>query len=160
VSFPVLFRAHHDDRSEPLLFDRDAWLYPYYAALKRDQGFDRLAPVLQAKALADAVQADYPAKAQEIREWNHATAIAMLTWLDTVTRTRPRYRETELLWHMRKEPRAALRGSVPAERRRCPAARGDDFYRTQLLTDKWRAERLSVEWAKQLRNVGWSPVNG
>jgi hypothetical protein len=53
--------------SEPLSFDRDAWLYPYYAALKRDQGFARLAPVLQAKALADAVQAHYPAKAAQVR---------------------------------------------------------------------------------------------
>jgi hypothetical protein len=83
-------------RSEAVSFDRDAWLYPFYAALKRDQGFARLAPVLQAKALADAVKADYPAKAVEIRDWNHATAVAMLTWLDPVTRTRPPHRETEL----------------------------------------------------------------
>jgi hypothetical protein len=69
--------------SEPLSFDRDAWLYPYYAALKRDQGFDRLAPVFQANALADAIQADYPTQAAEIRDWTHATAVAMLTWLDT-----------------------------------------------------------------------------
>jgi hypothetical protein len=62
--------------SEPVSFDRDAWLYPYYAALKRDQGFARLAPVHHAKALADAVQADYPAKAAEIRDWKHATSLA------------------------------------------------------------------------------------
>jgi hypothetical protein len=60
--------------------------------------------VLQAKALADAVQADYGAKAAEIRNSNHATAVAMLTWLDTVTRTRPRHRETELWW-MRQDER-------------------------------------------------------
>jgi hypothetical protein len=75
-----------------------------YASLKRDQGFARLAPVLQANALADAVKADYPAAAAEIRDWNHTTAVAMLTWLDTVTRTRPRHRETEL-WRMRKDER-------------------------------------------------------
>jgi hypothetical protein len=39
--------------------------------------------VLQTKALADALQADYPAKAAELRDWNHATAVAMITWLDT-----------------------------------------------------------------------------
>jgi hypothetical protein len=41
-------------------------------------------------------QADYSVQAREIRDWNHTTAVAMLTWLDTVTRTRPRHRETEL----------------------------------------------------------------
>jgi hypothetical protein len=144
--------------SEPLSFDRDAWLDPYYAALKRDHGFDRLAPVLQAKALADAVQADYPAKAAEIRGWNHATAIATLTWLDTVTRTRPRHRETEL-WRMRKGEREI----------RCVAVYlptgidvrlfvGNEMKRTRLMPDKYFAERLSAEWAKQLQAVGWSPI--
>jgi hypothetical protein len=144
--------------SEPLSSDAHAWLYPFYAALKRDQGFDRLAPVLQAKALADAVQADYPAKAQEIRDWDYGTAIAMLTWLDTVTRTRPRHRETEL-WRVQKANREL----------RCVAVHlphgidlrlleGADFQRTQLLPDKWRAQRLSTEWAQQLRATGWVPV--
>jgi hypothetical protein len=145
--------------SEPLSFDRDAWLYPYYAAQKRDQGRDRLAPVLQAKALADAVQADYPAKAAAIRDWNHATAVAVLTWLDTVTRTRPRHREAELWW-MRQGEREC----------RCVAVHlptgidvrffeGDEMRRTRLVPDKWLAERLSTEWATQLRSAGWSPVD-
>jgi hypothetical protein len=145
--------------SEPLSSDAHAWLYPYYAALKRDQGFDRLAPVHQAKALADAVQADYAAKAAEIRDWNYATAVAMLTWLDTVTRTRPRHRETEL-WRMRKG----------AQECRCVAVylpngidvrffERDEMRRTRLVPDKWLAERLSAEWAVQLRDAGWSPIN-
>jgi hypothetical protein len=58
---------------ETLSFERAAWLYPYYAALRRDQGFDQLAAVLQVKALADAVQADYSPNAAEIRGWNDAT---------------------------------------------------------------------------------------
>jgi hypothetical protein len=77
---------------------------PFLRRAEARQGFNRLAPVLQAQALADAVQADYPAEAAEIRDWNHATAIAMLTWLDTVTRTRPRHRDTEL-WRVRKGSR-------------------------------------------------------
>jgi hypothetical protein len=114
--------------------------------------------VLQASALADAVQADYPAKAAEIRDWNHATAVAMLTWLDTVTRTRPRHRETEL-WRMRKGAREC----------RCVAVYlptgidlrlfvGDEMERTRLMPDKYFAERLSAEWASQLRDAKWSPV--
>jgi hypothetical protein len=35
--------------------------------------------VLQVKALADAVETDYPAKAAVIRDWKHATPVAMLT---------------------------------------------------------------------------------
>jgi hypothetical protein len=35
--------------------------------------------VLQVKAIPDAVQADYRAKAAEARDWNHATAVVMLT---------------------------------------------------------------------------------
>jgi hypothetical protein len=37
------------------------------------------------------LQTDYPATAAEIRGWNHATAVAMLRWLDMVTRTGPQY---------------------------------------------------------------------
>jgi hypothetical protein len=141
--------------TEPLSCEPEAWLYPYYAALKRSRVFDQLAPALQAKALADAVEPDYPAKAVEIREWNTATAAAMLIGLDTATRSRPRHRETEL-WRMRKGEREL----------RCVAVylpngidvrllERTDFQRTRLVPDKWLAERLSAEWATQLRQSGW-----
>jgi hypothetical protein len=37
---------------------------------------------------------------------------------------------------------------------------GADFQRTRLMPDKWLAERLSAEWATQLRGVGWSISGG
>jgi hypothetical protein len=80
----------------------------------------------------------------KIREWNHATAVAMLTGLDTVTRTRPRNWETEL-WRMRKDEREC----------RCVVVylptgiavrlfEGDEMRRTWLVPDKWSAQRLSA----------------
>jgi hypothetical protein len=83
----------------------------------------------------------------------------MLTWLDTVTRTRPRHRETEV-WRMRKDEREC----------RCVAVYlptgidvrlfiGDEMERTRLMPDKYLAKRLSAEWATQLRAAGWSPIN-
>jgi hypothetical protein len=146
---------YHGVMSEPLSFDRDAWLYPYYVALKR---FDRLARVLQAKALADAVQADHPAKATEIRDWNHATAIAMLTWLDTVMRTRPRHRESKL-WRMRKNDREYRCVAVYLPTGIDVRFQGDEMRRTRLVPDKWLAQRLSAKWATQLRDAWWSAVN-
>ena len=50
-----------------------AWLIPFWTELKRQTFFDKLAPELQFEALAFALEADHPAKAQEIREWNFAT---------------------------------------------------------------------------------------
>ena len=62
------------------------WLLPFWAELKRRAFFDHLAPELQAEALAAALEADYPAKAQEIRGWNFATRRAMLAVLDMADR--------------------------------------------------------------------------
>lgn len=136
--------------------DPNAWLYPYFSALRRTHGFARLAPVLQARALADAVQEDYPAKAVEIREWNRATLEAMLLWLDTVTANRPRYRESEL-WRMRKGDRELqcvavyLPNGVDVR-----LLERDEMLRTRLATDALSAQGVSAEWARTLRGVGWS----
>jgi hypothetical protein len=59
-----------------------AWLRPFWAELKRQTIFNRLAPELQAAQLAAALDADYPAKAAEIRDRNFATRRAMLVVLD------------------------------------------------------------------------------
>jgi hypothetical protein len=59
-----------------------AWLLPFWADLKRQPFFARLAPELQSEAIAAALDADYPAKAAEIRDWNFATRRAMLAVLD------------------------------------------------------------------------------
>ena len=90
--------------NDRLSSDPNAWLFPFYADLKRTRGFARLAPALRIQALADTVQAEYPARAAEIRKWNRATQDAMLqggeffasssnptaTWRSTkVTQTSP-----------------------------------------------------------------------
>src|SRR4051812_11788931 len=78
-----------------------AWLLPYWSELKRQSFFARLAPELQAGALAEALEADYPAKAREIREWNMTTRRAMLAVLEMALDARPATRETEL-WRVTK----------------------------------------------------------
>ena len=81
-----------------------AWLIPFWTELKRQAFFARLAPELQSEALALALEIDYPAKAQEIREWNFATRRAMLAGLDMLLTAGPTKRETEL-WRMQKGQR-------------------------------------------------------
>src|SRR4051794_22378479 len=59
--------------------DPNAWLRPYWQRLHQQQSFfANLAPELQANALADALAADHPNTAAEIREWNATTRRAML----------------------------------------------------------------------------------
>jgi hypothetical protein len=152
-----LIRPRSSERPVQQSSDAHAWLYPYYSALKRDQGFDLLAPGLQVQALADAVRADYPAKAQEIRDWDYGTVIVMLLRLDIATRTGPR--ETEL-WRLQKGARVM----------RCTAAyfpygvdlqllEGANVQRMQLklqmLVAKGGAEQRAAEWAQDLRAEGW-----
>lgn len=94
-----------------------AWLAPYYAALRRSPAFATLAPDLQARALADAVAHDYPARAHEIREWNAATRDAMLGVLDDLTQRHARQARVSGL--VRDEGRAhdvLCRGLSPAWR--------------------------------------------
>src|SRR5215207_1979873 len=100
-----------------------AWLVPFWAQLKRQTFFARLAPELQSEALAAALDADYPAKAQEVREWNFATCRAMLAGLDMLLTAGPTKRETEL-WRMQKGQREVRCVASPlAGRCRPPPAR-------------------------------------
>lgn len=90
---------------DPLvLSDPNAWLRSYWADLHRQPFFANLAPDLQAAALADALEREHPAKAQEIREWNRATRLAMLAGLDQGLRERHASREV-VLWTVRKRER-------------------------------------------------------
>jgi hypothetical protein len=127
-----------------------AWLVPFWAELKRQTFFDHLAPELQAAQLAVALDADHPAKAQEIREWNPATRRAMLAVLEMGVAAGPAKREIEL-WKVQRGEREV----------RCVAVylptgvdlrliEDDEVLRTELFSDgasvvavarRWRAGR-------------------
>src|SRR4051812_46347959 len=86
--------------SESLSFDRDAWLYPYYATLKADHG-----SIVSLRCCKPRLSPTPCRRTIRLKPRRSATtALAMLTWLDTATRTRPRHRETEL-WRLRKGDR-------------------------------------------------------
>ncbi len=132
-----------------------AWLIPFWTALKRQTFFDKLAPELQSEALALALEADHPAKAQEIREWNFATRRGMLAGLDMLMVDGPAKRETEL-WRMQKGQRVvcctAVYLPVGVDLR---LLEGADMLRTELFRDTYAAPLRSREWQAALAKSGW-----
>ena len=132
-----------------------AWLLPYWSDVNRQSFFARLAPELQAGALAAALEADYPAKAQEIREWNMATRRAMLAVLDMALAARPATREIEL-WRVAKEQRDVRCVAVYL-----PAGvdlrllEDGEMTRTELFTDGLTLQSRSREWRAALVRTGW-----
>jgi len=105
--------------SEPFISsDPNAWLRPYWQALHQQQSFfANLAPELQAKALADALEEDHPNHAAEVREWNAATRRAMIAVLDQALKERHADRQTEL-WRMTKGSREVTCARPCGARRR------------------------------------------
>jgi len=132
-----------------------AWLLPYWSELKRQSFFDHLAPELQAGALAAALEADYPVTAQEIREWNRATRLAMLAVLDMGLVARPATREVEL-WHVTKGQRHVrcvavyMPGGVDLR-----LLEDGEMTRTELFTDILVLLSRSREWRAALVGTGW-----
>lgn len=135
--------------------DPHAWLRPYYVELVRRGGFGLLAPALQWDALVDAFSVDYPAKVADYRAWNDLGQRSLLSWLASVTEQKPAVRETEL-WRMSKADRQL----------RCIAVylptgidmrlmEGDDFRRTQLVTNAPAAHKNAAKWQALLRSGGW-----
>lgn len=117
------------------------WLVPYWADLHRQSAFfPNLAPELQAQQLAAALEADHPATAQEIREWNATTRRAMLSVLDGMLHARQTARQ-ETLWTMTRGTRqvecVVVYTSVGCDLRLLE--RGD-IVRTQLFRDAWVLE--------------------
>jgi hypothetical protein len=136
--------------------DPNAWLRPYWADLHQQPFFAQLAPELQAKALAEAVEHDHPATAAEIRAWNLVTRRAMLAVLDQALRERHAARETEL-WRVRKGDRevqcVAVYTTAGLDLRLLEAG---EMLRTQLCGDAPRLRSLAAIWEKQLLTTGWS----
>ncbi len=133
-----------------------AWLRPFWAALKLQPFFDRLAPELQTEQLATALQTDHPAKAQEIREWNAATRRAMLAVLDEGVRAGKSAKEVEL-WRMQKGERelCCMAAYLPTgiDLRLLEVG---DMLRTELFQDGLRVQARSRAWRTALAKSGWA----
>ena len=84
-----------------IISDDEALLRRYWDDLLRQSpDLPNLAPELQAKALADAMEADYPKKAATIRDWNPFRRAAKLAMLTTAPRDEPLDAFKEL-WRLR-----------------------------------------------------------
>lgn len=78
--------------------DPHAWLRTYWARLHHQQQFfPNLAPELKLAALAEAVEADYPVRAAEIRAWTPVATRAVLASLDRGLAARRTSRDV-VLW--------------------------------------------------------------
>lgn len=142
--------------AEPFISsDPNAWLRPFWAELRKQPFFDKLAPELQAGALAAALEDDYPAKAQEIREWNFATRRAMLAVLDQALVESHTAKETEL-WRMRKGERevrcVVVYTAVGVDLR---LVEGGEMLRTELFSDG----QLALVRARQWRTASASKLD-
>lgn len=133
-----------------------AWLSVYYATLRADPAFLRLAPSLQAAALADRVAAESPSRATEIRQWNTATLNAMLAVLQAETDARP-LRRTTTLWR-------ATKGSRTVECTAVYMPTGIDLrviedrtpWQTLLFRRSHGAEAQAGRWQQEMAVRGWS----
>lgn len=136
--------------------DPNAWLRPYFAALRKDPSFSHRSPSHQFDALVTAIASEHPRRAAAMREWTTATQDAFLKWLRDVTDEQPAAREYEL-WSVQKAGR----------RLRCVAVyvpigidvrlmEGADFRRTQLTKDAPESEALSDTWRQALLVQGWT----
>ena len=72
-----------------LTSDPHASLRPYFAALKADPAFTKLAPALRFEALCQIVEVDHPDRARQMREWSPTAQTGTLKWLETVTEEKP-----------------------------------------------------------------------
>lgn len=131
------------------------WLLPFWADLNKLTFFANLAPELQAGALAAALETDYPAKAQEIREWNPVTRRAMLAVLDESLKAGNPARETEL-WRLRKGERELRCVAVYLPNGIDLRALQDGrMHRTELFTDGASVLARARQWRQKSVKAGW-----
>jgi hypothetical protein len=132
-----------------------AWLSPFWAALKHQPFFDRLALELQAEQLAAALEADYPTEAHEIRDWNATTRRAMLAVLEEGVRAGKASKEVEL-WRMQKGARqvtcVAVYVATGVDLRLLPAG---EMLRTELFRDAPHLQARARQWRELLVKSGW-----
>lgn len=136
--------------------DVEALLLPHWASLKRQTFFDRLAPELQVKALAEALDASHPCEAREVRDWTPPMRRTILARLDGHLR-RGAVRPQRTLWTARKGERrevvcVAVVLPYGIELR---LLEGDDMLRSELLRAEFLASAKADEWQQALVAAGW-----
>lgn len=147
MRFPSLCTSHY------------GWLAAYYSTLQESGSLEPHSLDEQVTILARAVEADYPAQAEEIRQWNKATRAAMLGVLDDLTHSAPVRRQT-LLWQ-------ALKGERLLSCVAVQLPQGIDVQlllegvpeRTALAVERTLATRTAVLWSEELALDGWL-ING
>ena len=136
--------------------DVEALLLPHWATLKQRTFFDRLAPELQATALADALETSHPAEAREVREWTPPTRRTILARLDNGLRAGPA-RPQRVLWTAQKGERrelqcVALLLPFGTELRLLERA---ELLRSELLREVYLVDARAEEWRLALEGAGW-----
>lgn len=136
--------------------DVEALLLPHWATLKRRTFFDRLAPELQANALADALEASHPAEAREVREWTPPTRRTVLARLDSGLRAGPS-RPQRVLWVAQKGERREVRcvAVVMPFGTELRLMEGADLLRSELLREPYLVDVTAGEWREALVAAGW-----
>jgi hypothetical protein len=135
--------------------DPHAWLRPLFVALKADPACKTLAVPLRFEALCELVAVEQPQRAASMREWSPDAKAGILGWLESVTKQKPTFNETEL-WTVAKGER-----QLRCVARHIPAGidlrlmEGDDFRRTELHKDGDLAEIRSIGWKQALEERGW-----
>lgn len=132
------------------------WLFAYYSRLRSSSAFANLSPDLQQRMLADAVAADHPRRAEDIRGWNTATREAMLALCDDATRQRSIHRR-ETLWRASKGAR-----SVECQAVYMPIGTDlrllvdGDLNRTLLVREPVLVSVESGRWRTNIAQAGWA----
>lgn len=128
----------------------------YYQQLLRAGTFNALASEQVASLLAEAIQADYPNQAQEIREWTTATRQAMLGVLDDLAEAGDLSRHTTL-WRASQLKRQAECAAVYLPQGIDVRLLIDgDADRTSLVANPWLAEEQAAVWLRGLLASDWT----
>jgi hypothetical protein len=135
--------------------DPNAWMRPYWAGLHQQPFFAQLAPELQAKALAEAVEEDHPATAAQIRGCSPATRKAMLAVLDQALKEKHADTEVEL-WRMRNGERDVVCLAVyTVTGLDLRLLEGRQMLRTELCDNGPALLATARQWQKMMRTAGW-----
>jgi hypothetical protein len=135
--------------------DPHAWLRPFYTLLQRHPAFRHFAPAHQFDQLVQAISAEYPAQAAEMRQWTAAGQHMLLLHLASMLEQQAGAEPVDL-WSVKKGDREL----------RCVAhylpngidlrlMEGTDFRRTQLVRDAPAVNALADNWKIALEARGW-----
>jgi hypothetical protein len=137
--------------------DPHVWLQPYFARLREDPSFARLALSFQFEELCTAVEPEHPMRAAQMRDWSTAAQHALLKWLaDALSQQHHQPATDETLWTVEKGHRRltclAVYLPIGVDLR---LMEGAEFRRTELFQDAPHLNAKAAEWLTALRARGW-----